>query len=227
MNIFYDLCEKGDLNELKTYYEENENVNIYIHANNDYAFRESCSEGRIDVAKWLYSLSDVNDDAYDIAFKWCCRCDQLEVAKWLYSLNYINVHAEDDCAFRWSYYYGKIEVAIWLTEICSDYELIIENNQIKSYKIITIKDKIKDKSQDEIIKILNIKTSDEQISEQCIICLDDANLKLHDNHNHFMCFDCMIEWYINNDNQLKCQLCKTYINYQNMILFIDNYYELL
>ena len=48
-------------------------------------------------------------------------------------------------------------MAEYLVSLCPDYELVIENNKIKSYKIIKLKDRIKDKTDDEIINMLKIK----------------------------------------------------------------------
>ena len=50
--------------------------NIDIHyVDNDYAFRSSCREGYIDVAKWLYS-SGGDDIDKNGAFKLSCRNDK-------------------------------------------------------------------------------------------------------------------------------------------------------
>ena len=74
----------------------------------------------ITVAKWLYSLGEVNIHAdNEYAFRWSCKMDRLTVAKWLYSLGegmdrtdpssparkgqgYVDIHADNEYAFRFS-----------------------------------------------------------------------------------------------------------------------------
>ena len=58
------------------------------------AFRYSCDYGNIEIAKWLYSLGNVNIHANnDYAFRYSCDNGHIEIAKWLYSLGGINIHA--------------------------------------------------------------------------------------------------------------------------------------
>ena len=80
------------------------------------------------------------------------------------------------------------------------------------------KDKIKNKSNDEIIKMLKIKTENKpkNINDRCYVCLDEPNLKYE--CNHLICLNCMIEWNINNDKQT-CDLCKKPIEFDKMTLF--------
>ena len=43
-----------------------------------------------------------------------CGYGYLEYAKWLYSLGKVDIHANNDCTFRYSCQYGHLEVAKWL-----------------------------------------------------------------------------------------------------------------
>jgi len=208
------------------------NTKININARSQYAFRRSCVNGRKEIAEWLYNLSksdgntkiNINIDS-DYAFRYSCENGRKEVAEWLYNLSKsdgntkINIRNESDYAFTISCVNKRIEVAKWLASLCPDYELVIENNEIKSYKIITLKDKLKDKTTDEIIKILKIKTEpkSENLNEQCYVCLDEPNLKYV--CNHLICLNCMIQWNINENHQ-SCDLCKKPIEYNLMTLFI-------
>ena len=189
-------------------------------------FIECCQIGDIDKAKHIISKKDANikwdlNDAFELS----CENGRKEVAEWLYNLSKsdgntkINIRDRSDFVFKYSCGLGRTEVAKWLANICPDYELVIENNKIKSYKIITLKDKIKDKTTDEIIKILNInkKPKPENLNEQCYVCLDEPNLKY--GCNHLICLNCMIQWNINEDHQ-SCDLCKKPIEYNLMTLFI-------
>src|SRR5271169_2262183 len=86
-NLFINACRMNNSlckNLLKTY------VNINIHTNNECAFRWSCSNGHLEVAKWLLWQSQqngftlINIHAYnEWAFIQSCGNGHLEVARWL------------------------------------------------------------------------------------------------------------------------------------------------
>ena len=67
---------------------------INIHADGEYAFRCSCQNGHVELAKWLINLSrsdgftliDIHADV-EYAFRWSCENGHLEVAKWLIELS--------------------------------------------------------------------------------------------------------------------------------------------
>ena len=68
MSYLLFFCENGDLINAKKYLKENPNIDI--HAENDFAFRESClrgllenqdslnKSGLLEVAQWLCTLCD-------------------------------------------------------------------------------------------------------------------------------------------------------------------------
>ena len=104
MERFITLCKNGNINELQKYYSTHQDINI--HAIDEYAFRLSCENGHIEVAKWLIELSQyknfglINIHANnEYAFRYSCANGQLEVAKWLIELSHdktfglINIHA--------------------------------------------------------------------------------------------------------------------------------------
>jgi len=84
---------------------------INIHENDEQVFRESCSGGFVEVAKWLMNISKENDEL-------------------------INIHAQDEKAFIDSYYYERIEVVKWLCSLCYNYYVEIKDNKIVNYRII-------------------------------------------------------------------------------------------
>ena len=152
------------------------------------------------------------------------------MADWLYNLSKtdnnikVNIRVDSDFAFKYSCRNGHKEVAEYLVSLCPDYKLVIENNEIKSYKIIKLKDRIKDKTDDEIIDMLKIKKEIKQnqsnfvnVDNKCYICLGDPNLKY--GCNHWTCLNCMIQWNIN-ENKNICDLCKKPIEFNEMIYFI-------
>ena len=100
---------------------------IDIHANNEEAFRWSCSYGRLEIVKLLLSLSD--DRRIDVhaknenAFWYACRNGHLKVVELLLNLDgdrRINVHAKDDYAFKWACDNGHLEVVKLLLNLDGD-----------------------------------------------------------------------------------------------------------
>lgn len=91
-------------------------------------FRETCFNGHLDVAQWLYkTYPDINMIRdLDYVFGWSCRNGHLEVAQWLYStISTIDIHTHDDWAFHWACFNGHARVVIWLMSLqpCYDYNI--------------------------------------------------------------------------------------------------------
>jgi hypothetical protein len=80
---------------------------IDISAENIWAFRTACTQGNLEVAKWLL---EVKPD--------------------------INISIDHDWAFRGACEKGHIEVVKWLQSLCPEkYHIEIINNKIISYKV--------------------------------------------------------------------------------------------
>jgi len=54
-----------------------------IHAQGDYAFRYSCANGHLEIARWLHSHGANIHAEDDHAFERSCENGHLEVAQWL------------------------------------------------------------------------------------------------------------------------------------------------
>ena len=131
---------------------------INIHADNEYAFRESCRNGHLEMAKWLIGLKLIikinihagyknSDNEY--AFRWACINGHLAVAKWLVELSkkteygLINIHervvplSNTGDIFRNTCENGQLEVAKWLLELSKEKEFgIIDINSHKELNFI-------------------------------------------------------------------------------------------
>jgi hypothetical protein len=89
---FIECCKNGKLFEAQTLLANNK---IDIHDYNECAFRVSCNNGHLDVAKWLLSLESVHGkiDIHainDCTLRWSCCSNRLDVVKWLLSLDKFN-----------------------------------------------------------------------------------------------------------------------------------------
>ena len=82
---FIELCEKGKLEEAKQFYSTSHNINFNVY--DDEAFKWSCKNGKLEVARLLFSLPNHNINAeYDEYFKYVCENGNLEIAKILLAL---------------------------------------------------------------------------------------------------------------------------------------------
>ena len=115
-------------------------------------FISYCRKGQIDCAKSISQNITIDICTLNDEFIISCEEGHLEIAKWLYQLSKAQNILENNQKIN-----QKININAENDNV-SEYELHIENNIIQSYNIIELKDKIKDKSKDEIIQILKIKT---------------------------------------------------------------------
>ena len=84
---FYEMldpAEKHNLDVIKNHYYEYRDV---VSFDMNIAFLNCCIYGRLDVAKWIYSLGIINiRDKCDMVFIRVCRCGRTNVAEWLCTL---------------------------------------------------------------------------------------------------------------------------------------------
>lgn len=92
------------------------------------AFFEFCAQGKIDIAKWIYSLGCVTKDGIyhlmESTFEKVCKRGDITMAKWLYSLDdaYSVLTRKSKISFRYNAYgsfrfacqYGHEDIARWL-----------------------------------------------------------------------------------------------------------------
>ena len=129
-NIFLKTCKMGFLEYAN--YLVNEH-NIDIHAENNYAFRQSCLKGHLKLAQWLIQLGESDDyTKIDIhaennyAFRQSCLKGHLKLAQWLVELGEsngytkIDIHAENNYAFRQSCLIRHYELAQWLVQLSNN-----------------------------------------------------------------------------------------------------------
>ena len=122
-DIFIRACMNGFLSYgiflLKEY-------KIDIHARTECAFRYSCENGHIEIAKWLIQLGEsleygkINIHIYnEYVFRHSCENGHIQIANWLIYLGEseeygkIDIHVGDEWAFRYSCENGHIQIAQW------------------------------------------------------------------------------------------------------------------
>jgi len=146
---FVIACLDGNLESAKNEYNNNEE---YYKSANEFGFKTfygdkyeeiniafmySCTNGHLEVAKWLYSLKDKPDiHAYnESAFSSACANGHLEVAKWLYSLeDKPNININNEHPFEIACCNGHLEVAKWLYSLEDKPDIHINNDKV--FKLI-------------------------------------------------------------------------------------------
>jgi hypothetical protein len=161
-NEFIKYCRNGQLIKAKIVFACS---TIDIHAKDELAFRMCCRYGHLDVAKWLVSLENTQDNTRtcfraggasgkinihsycEHAFKLSCVYGHIEVAKWLISLENthgrIDIHTEMEFSFNWSCGRGYIDVAKWLLSLESTHGKInIHGNGKCAFELSCMHDRL-------------------------------------------------------------------------------------
>jgi len=191
----------------------------------EYQFFKAMYEGKIKLAKMLYTKHNINiHKNYDQLFRQICNSGNLETAKWLYSLdNKINIHANNNEVFRYACERKDIKTAKWLTNLSDDFKLEIKSDIIISWKIIdSLKEYYETKKYSKIIDKLKIEKKvfpekDVLIeNDVCSICFGD-NYNFITSCNHCFCVECFMLWYIGHDKK-ECAYCRQKIIIEKCIV---------
>ena len=126
---FIKACENGNAHGALELYSNYPSINI--HDDEDYAFRYSCINGHLELAKWLYNMCNciVNVRVYeDFAFVHSCANGHIEVAQWLLEIEpSININAQGHHAFKYACKNGHFDVAQWLFSLNPNIDISIGN----------------------------------------------------------------------------------------------------
>jgi hypothetical protein len=97
--------------------------------NKDYGFIWACQKGNLRLAKFIYSLGnvDINRTFNGSAFNSACSANYLELAKWIYTLEEVDIHMNLSYGFILSCSRNHEEVYRWMWEIATDKERYFED----------------------------------------------------------------------------------------------------
>ena len=206
---------------------------INVSAEDNQAFRYACSNGHLEVAKWLLTVkSDVNISEYnEHAFRSACHSGHQEIAKWLLSVKPdINISANDEHAFRSACHNGHQEIAKWLLTLKPDINVNAKNDEAFLYAcsknklqlalwlqsicveryVIFINDDNKI-THFEIINTINIKNIAHKTNlEICPICIESVEEIQTVDCKHGFCIKCINKWI--NTFHNTCPCCRASLN---------------
>jgi len=219
--LFLDYCKNNNLKSI----ERIMLFNIPSKAIINYGFELTCENGHLEIAKWFYYNVRSNIIRIIEGYLMACINGHLEVAKWLYFEEKLNIPTLNDTIFMSTYtarimiiikdrgfvkeIKRNIELVKWLTTICDNYYVEIEDEKIISCKILgKFQVLLKNKEFNKIIEKLKIPIKKFEINEEdkCAICFNDKYNFLT-SCNHTFCVECFMIWYINHEKK-ECSYCQ-------------------
>lgn len=132
-----NLVKHGCVEDIEILYKRDNKIKRYIDNNKHEYFKIACSNDKIQLAKWLYSIDKTNNNC---EIQYACQHNKLELVKWINSISEIDSITKRtifDIACKNNY----LEMAKWIYSVDKyyniDYELfkyICVNGNVKVAK---------------------------------------------------------------------------------------------
>ena len=143
-HLYASACDKGldQVVRLLISFSKNSGNMLDHNYNKDYGFFWICYKGNLKLARYIYSLGNVNINKTfnGSAFNIACSTNHLELAKWLYTLNNVDIHMNESDGFILSCIRDHEDVYKWMWEMATDKERYFKDWKL-SNKFITEYDK--------------------------------------------------------------------------------------
>ena len=207
-----------------------EDKKIDIHADEEGAFGWACRNGHLEVAQWLLQLGQNVAGATSLRSAHDVRTSGISFYKSIgtderselsvsevalatqFYLN-IDIHARNDEAFRHACEYGRINIAQWLSTLCEDYLIVMDNDKIVKWLIkdenYIALDLIENNKYDKAIIKLNIKSVPIKNKYECMICYDEPSEIIELPCSHTLCLETIVKFNVINHVTTKiCFYCQ-------------------
>lgn len=127
---FYNACMTGNLKLAQQLY----NVTVLINTVEiERIFRIVCSNGHLELAKWLYTIYPKMDISYlnDYIFRHACSDGLLDVAQWIYEINpSCNLQACGNHAMRLACTHGHLPVMKWIFSKVPEMDVSMNSDEL-------------------------------------------------------------------------------------------------
>lgn len=148
---FINACKSGDLNLVQKMLNDKPELKNIL--NLETGFYYACTKGHLDVAEWMYSISEYHMYIDVDTFIWSCGYGHFEIAQFLFKVDpNLNTLPKSTQAFTIACGNGKIDVAEWLLTLPNNYKdsdyadafgnACIVNNLVTAQWLFSIKKEI-------------------------------------------------------------------------------------
>lgn len=179
-------------------------------------FSDACEHKRLNIMEWSIELiSNRRDVGTNNLFRTVCEQADLATAQWLYD-KFDNFEISNTTMIRLCNN-NKVEFVKWVCQMFPQHTAIISsNNAFVKYEYVDIPNAVEGKSNDQIIKILKLKTQIvDKTLDDCYICYDQSNVEFA--CGHVMCLNCMVECYVKKNVQITCGICRKNVKYHQIV----------
>ena len=232
MLYYMTLPDIDQINTALTRANENRHYNIVKwlctnftkHINLSQIFINACLNKQLDFAESLIEMAKSNE--LNNRYRWTewgtpnlfrevCEKADLTTAQWLYD-RYDNFEISSNTMIRLCNT-NKVDFVKWARQLFPQHCAVITNDKlITDYNYVDIPNAVKNKSEDQIVKILKLKSGIvEKKMDECYSCFDASNIEFA--CGHFMCLSCIVEGYIKKNMPIICGVCRKKVRYHQLV----------